>query len=465
LGFMNLITSTVVDIASAARDENHEHVAVENQRFALRKMAKWKSLYSSVDTNGDGYISMGELLEGFENEKDLREYMQCLDIDREDLALIFDLMDVNHSGSLSYDEFVNHFVKAQSQDPRMYMMVMKLQSAQIMRALDAQNMCLHDIQTSLDKKTFSNHFEKKQVQQRLKSTPGPDKVSDKVSLPRSSSDTDPNAVATASFRADVKQKDQECIVGQDVSTKLTDLMLKVKTSTEAIDALTAQTQKLQHQMSQSVADSANQLQEHKEKSTEVHATTQKLLQATFDMIHVAKTETPTERRLPQSSSEQQLDISTPLNQSTPSILQRSMPLIPLCCGAQDVGLDEAALETLVDRHLGIAATHSSASISAPCTLEAQTPPLMPPRIPTKCPSGLGRGPEQAQRDSCQPQGQTTPNTCIWNAKPRCLSPARSAWRRPVARGNESDFNARLQHQAGRNAGDSMGEDSALPSYL
>merc|ERR1719232_1626014 len=102
-------------------------------------------------------------------------------------------------------------------------------------------MSLHTLQVTLDTKGFSNDSQAKQIQQRLNSIRvsdrerafsfSPDCNTDCNTPTLEEKDADPYARVSALSQADVKEKDQDCPLGQDMSIKLTDLVLKVKTST------------------------------------------------------------------------------------------------------------------------------------------------------------------------------------------------------------------------------------------
>jgi len=149
LFFMNLILSAIVDSAAAAREQDHEHRALENERLAVARMEKWKMIYASMDVQVEGFVSREELVQSFDDEDEVREFLQGLDITKQDLGDIFDLMDEDGSGLLPYDEFVNTFVKAQSQDARIYMMTVKLQTNHLLQAVREQAKQIQDIRTTV----------------------------------------------------------------------------------------------------------------------------------------------------------------------------------------------------------------------------------------------------------------------------------------------------------------------------
>jgi len=149
LGFMNLILSTIVDSASAAREHDHQQRAKEKQKMERGRLEKLRSLFEQIDHNRNGCITIDELVDSFESETEVRDYLQGLNISQEDLRSIFDLMDVDRSGDLSYDEFVNAFVKAQSQDARIHMMTVKLQGSQLLREVREQAESVRDLAKQL----------------------------------------------------------------------------------------------------------------------------------------------------------------------------------------------------------------------------------------------------------------------------------------------------------------------------
>ena len=86
------------------------------------------------DDNQDGHITYQEMMRGFE-VKQVREVLEVMDIEKDDLHSMFKLMDEDDSGDLEYDEFISSFLKAQGQEPTVYWMMMKLQISKIMKML------------------------------------------------------------------------------------------------------------------------------------------------------------------------------------------------------------------------------------------------------------------------------------------------------------------------------------------
>jgi len=458
LGFMNLILSAVVDSASAAREENHAERAVENQRIALRRMEKWKSLFVTIDANNDGCISLEELIDAFEGEEEVREYLQGLDIGQDDLSMIFRLMDANQSGNLCYDEFVNHFIKAQSQDSRIYLMTMKLQAAQIIRALQEQAEQLSAIQTSMYARSASEHshsslLEAKKVQQPRGLSDGRGECDPSshgaghVPLIR------PSAVCLDALEG-IEEKDVDgCTVnsdlcihktkyelqgGEELRNVVTDLTLIAKTSAEAIEALREQAEGFQLLMLQAAKD-RTQLEEQNLQSVNTHAATQRLLQATHDMVKVAQRDRHAENSALFCAVDALHD------------LQRRAQGQPPC-------QEDTVKQSLIDRHRDPTENHADIGKSGPCMIKAQTAPSLPSAFSRSPAWPLTPSPPRVQCQPWQPLSQTTPaqprssgaqssgrylqgsgwnkhenkNGSVWAAKPLCISQVRTSWYETVA---------------------------------
>eukprot|EP00927_Polykrikos_kofoidii_P023899 TRINITY_DN21854_c0_g1_i1.p1 TRINITY_DN21854_c0_g1~~TRINITY_DN21854_c0_g1_i1.p1 ORF type:complete len:685 (-),score=104.97 TRINITY_DN21854_c0_g1_i1:26-2044(-) len=135
LGFTNLILSSIVESAATCRQEDLQLSAARRKKeeFAcVQRLSEWTRL---MDTDGSGEITIEEFLEGYDSIPAVKILLQVLDIERDDLSQLFCLMDKDGSGKLSYEEFMNCIKKAEAQDLRVQMMVLKLQVSDIARML------------------------------------------------------------------------------------------------------------------------------------------------------------------------------------------------------------------------------------------------------------------------------------------------------------------------------------------
>lgn len=131
LGFTNLILAVIVDAAAKAREGDWHQKLKEKKQQEKEATEKLYAMIKRMDVDGNGSISWKELQHSFRHDREVRNLMTMLDIDEKDLARMFTLMDADHSGNLDYSEFVEAISKAEEQDVRVQMMILKLQVAEL----------------------------------------------------------------------------------------------------------------------------------------------------------------------------------------------------------------------------------------------------------------------------------------------------------------------------------------------
>jgi len=112
---MNLILGVVVNIASCEHDRLEGELEEEKN---IRKMCATNDILKiceEMDCDGDGLLSMEEL-DGFKNSEEFSTAIDELDITQEDLKMAFSTMQHDHTGSVSYPEFVRKLYKMKDSD-------------------------------------------------------------------------------------------------------------------------------------------------------------------------------------------------------------------------------------------------------------------------------------------------------------------------------------------------------------
>jgi len=126
LGFMNLILAVIVDNAGKVREGDKEEQIKDKRKQEAEALQTWKEVIRQVDSDNNGTISYQELMDGYDHPS-VRHTLEMIGVNKEDLQIMFRLMDEDGSGDLDYDEFIDTFLKAQGQDLRIYLMMTKLQ--------------------------------------------------------------------------------------------------------------------------------------------------------------------------------------------------------------------------------------------------------------------------------------------------------------------------------------------------
>eukprot|EP00747_Dinoflagellata_sp_TGD_P138643 gnl/TRDRNA2_/TRDRNA2_175800_c3_seq31.p1 gnl/TRDRNA2_/TRDRNA2_175800_c3~~gnl/TRDRNA2_/TRDRNA2_175800_c3_seq31.p1 ORF type:complete len:584 (+),score=76.87 gnl/TRDRNA2_/TRDRNA2_175800_c3_seq31:255-1754(+) len=124
LGLMNLILSVIVDTAQQARAEDTQFILQERDRAFQEAKERLAKLCRQMDVNDDGTLSLDELMGGFKIPE-FEHAMKLMDVRQEDMSTLWNIMDEDGSGDVSYDEFVEQLHKMKCQDDHMMLVFIK----------------------------------------------------------------------------------------------------------------------------------------------------------------------------------------------------------------------------------------------------------------------------------------------------------------------------------------------------
>jgi hypothetical protein len=127
LFIMNLILAVIVEAAAEVKDQSLQELAQEKQREFNSAAAEFLELCVKLDTDGGGSLSKDELMEGFEHEE-FAHTMRVLGLERDDMGILFEVIDQDFSGTVDYSEFVKMVFRMKQ--PDMHMMIWELAKIQ-----------------------------------------------------------------------------------------------------------------------------------------------------------------------------------------------------------------------------------------------------------------------------------------------------------------------------------------------
>merc|ERR1719158_257345 len=105
---LNVVTGIFVDNAVCTRDEDE---VVDDYDYDFKQTSEAvRRIFEEADTDNSGTMSLEELKTHLEQPR-VRAYFAGLDIDPSEANIIFTLIDVDGSGEVSIDEFVNGTMK------------------------------------------------------------------------------------------------------------------------------------------------------------------------------------------------------------------------------------------------------------------------------------------------------------------------------------------------------------------
>lgn len=115
-GILNLILVAIVDQAhQSSKDDALFQVRTRQEEFErIRK--DLISLCAAIDSDESGTISLEELMHGYETNPELANQLRFLDVKKDDMKILFTVLDHDGSGSVDYEEFVEQLFNMQNQD-------------------------------------------------------------------------------------------------------------------------------------------------------------------------------------------------------------------------------------------------------------------------------------------------------------------------------------------------------------
>eukprot|EP00747_Dinoflagellata_sp_TGD_P103301 gnl/TRDRNA2_/TRDRNA2_168918_c2_seq1.p1 gnl/TRDRNA2_/TRDRNA2_168918_c2~~gnl/TRDRNA2_/TRDRNA2_168918_c2_seq1.p1 ORF type:complete len:385 (-),score=49.95 gnl/TRDRNA2_/TRDRNA2_168918_c2_seq1:47-1111(-) len=122
---LNLIMAAVVDCSMQARKGSLHEIAAVKKKHCERAKNRIKEICKKIDKDGSGDLRLEEMLEGIETVPEFRDNLKILDIEDEDMPLVFSMLDSDRSGSISYDEFVDQLYKMVDQDEHSMLVFIK----------------------------------------------------------------------------------------------------------------------------------------------------------------------------------------------------------------------------------------------------------------------------------------------------------------------------------------------------
>eukprot|EP00747_Dinoflagellata_sp_TGD_P067309 gnl/TRDRNA2_/TRDRNA2_155212_c1_seq1.p1 gnl/TRDRNA2_/TRDRNA2_155212_c1~~gnl/TRDRNA2_/TRDRNA2_155212_c1_seq1.p1 ORF type:complete len:396 (+),score=75.21 gnl/TRDRNA2_/TRDRNA2_155212_c1_seq1:106-1188(+) len=118
LGVMNLLLSAIVDRAQQIReDDMHLKLTEKCEQFKAARTELMKYC-QQMDTDKSGELTLEEFLNGYKEFPDFASHMELMDIRFDDMCMVFDLVDSDKTGSVSYDEFVDELYSMKTTSER-----------------------------------------------------------------------------------------------------------------------------------------------------------------------------------------------------------------------------------------------------------------------------------------------------------------------------------------------------------
>lgn len=131
MGILNLMLSSIVDSAHERRLQNEQlRIQEKNDEYDEARI-RLCGLCKAMDVDESGQLTFEELKTGYDTNCDFFDMLHILDVEEEDLRLIFNALDEDHSGSVTHEEFVDQLHKMKTQEAHSMLVFIKCHLAEL----------------------------------------------------------------------------------------------------------------------------------------------------------------------------------------------------------------------------------------------------------------------------------------------------------------------------------------------
>lgn len=138
LAVMNLILGVVVSVAQQAKDKLEEEDAREKVVLGEEHNTHLLELCMDMDKEGTGKISQDSLHQLFETPGPFRDALLSVDATREELNIIWKLVDTEQAGAVPYEDVVSAIYKMQGSDTQYMLAYIKHYITLVSKTIEKQ---------------------------------------------------------------------------------------------------------------------------------------------------------------------------------------------------------------------------------------------------------------------------------------------------------------------------------------
>lgn len=136
LVMMNLILSVIVETVQRVSQADRQELLKAKEKEFMRQSRELRNLCQSMDTDASGQLTKEEIVNGYDTNEYFRKLLTVMDIKREDMDIVFTILDKDSSGTILYDEFVDELYQMRTQADHTMLVFLKSNISQVMLSVD-----------------------------------------------------------------------------------------------------------------------------------------------------------------------------------------------------------------------------------------------------------------------------------------------------------------------------------------
>eukprot|EP00425_Heterocapsa_triquetra_P002035 CAMPEP_0195056192 /NCGR_PEP_ID=MMETSP0448-20130528/4693_1 /TAXON_ID=66468 /ORGANISM="Heterocapsa triquestra, Strain CCMP 448" /LENGTH=483 /DNA_ID=CAMNT_0040085991 /DNA_START=10 /DNA_END=1459 /DNA_ORIENTATION=- len=144
LGLTNLILSVIVDKATEARFEDQRQLLQLKKDQAMKAKEALNKICQEMDADNSGWLTLKEIQQGYMCNAAFHNTIAVMDIGFDDLKTVFEILDEDKSGSVSYDEFCDQLHKMKTEEAQTMLTFIKHYVMDVATKVDETMELMHE---------------------------------------------------------------------------------------------------------------------------------------------------------------------------------------------------------------------------------------------------------------------------------------------------------------------------------
>jgi len=133
---LNVVTGVFVDAATQGSQNNQQMIINEEMHAKRQYLKRLAEMFQQMDEDGNGTLTTSEFNDALRDDC-VKAFFHALKLDVQDAVTLFKLLDVDQSGSISVDEFMEGCYELQGETRNIDAKIMKMQLAWLVEQVES----------------------------------------------------------------------------------------------------------------------------------------------------------------------------------------------------------------------------------------------------------------------------------------------------------------------------------------
>eukprot|EP00929_Paragymnodinium_shiwhaense_P022201 TRINITY_DN14241_c0_g1_i3.p1 TRINITY_DN14241_c0_g1~~TRINITY_DN14241_c0_g1_i3.p1 ORF type:complete len:737 (-),score=161.04 TRINITY_DN14241_c0_g1_i3:247-2457(-) len=160
VGLMNTVAAVLVDRQAQAREHDQDYMDLVMAEELLKSYVDLQHLFEQMDTDETGSTDLDKMMKHYDDVPEFKAILNRMDIHKNDLPIVFDIIDVDDSGDLQFGEFVSGLHALKSENAHTLLVFIKYYTSKLFQGMKSSTELrelILDLQHRIEKQDDTLH--------------------------------------------------------------------------------------------------------------------------------------------------------------------------------------------------------------------------------------------------------------------------------------------------------------------